>query len=183
MSKIGKQPVEIPQGVNVNVADYKVSASGPRGDLTFNYRPEIRVETDGKVIKISRKNDTKFVKSLHGLTRSLIANMVMGVIEGHQKELELVGVGYRAQKQGENLILNVGYSHPVTIKAVPGIQIETKESKITVTGADKAQVGEVAAAIRRIRPPEPYKGKGIKYADEVIRRKAGKALKGAQQAS
>ncbi len=177
MSKIGKQPIEIPEGVDVNVVDHEVKVSGPKGELSFKYRPELRVEVAEKEIKVSRKSDSKFDKSLHGLTRSLIANMIRGVVEGHTKELELVGVGYRASKQGENLVLNVGYSHPVVIESVPGIQIQTKENKIIISGADKARVGETAATIRRVRPPEPYKGKGIKYVDEVIRRKAGKALK------
>lgn len=180
MSKIGKLPIEIPSGVSVNVVAHHVKVTGPKGELSIQHRPEIKIDTDGKNVKVLRQSDTKFVKSLHGLTRSLIANMVKGVTEGHTKELQLVGVGYRAAKQGENLVLNVGYSHPVIIESMPGIQIETKENKIIITGADKALVGETAAVIRRVRPPEPYKGKGIKYVDEIIRRKAGKALKGAQ---
>ena len=183
MSKIGKLPVKIPEGVTINVANNTVEVSGPKGELTFSFREEIMVEISGKELKVTRKNDSKFVKALHGLTRSLIANMVKGALEGHSKQLELVGVGYRAVKQGENLVLNVGYSHPVVIKSVAGIQLETKENKITVSGSDKALVGEIAATIRRVRPPEPYKGKGIKYVDEVIRRKAGKALKSAQGAA
>ncbi|KKR86546.1 MAG: 50S ribosomal protein L6 [Candidatus Curtissbacteria bacterium GW2011_GWA1_41_11] len=182
MSKIGKLPVSIPDGVAVNVADNAVKVSGPKGELSFSFRPEIKVEIDNNAIKVVRKNDTKFVKALHGLTRSLIANMVKGVTEGHNKQLELVGVGYRASKQGDSLVLNVGYSHPVVIESLPGIQLDTKENKIIVSGADKALVGEIAATIRRVRPPEPYKGKGIKYVDEIIRRKAGKALKSAQGA-
>ena len=137
------------------------------------------MESDKTVVKISRKNESKFAKSLHGLTRSIIANMVTGVIKGHEKTLELVGVGYRAAKQDENLVLNVGYSHPVVIEKVAGIEFETKENKIVVSGTDKAKVGETAAKIRRVRPPEPYKGKGIKYLDEVIKRKPGKTLKAA----
>ncbi|OGD82902.1 50S ribosomal protein L6 [Candidatus Curtissbacteria bacterium RIFCSPLOWO2_01_FULL_39_62] len=183
MSKIGNLPIETPEGVTVSVIDNIIKVSGSKGELSFSFRPEIKVETDGKEIKVSRRNDSKFVKSLHGLTRSLIANMIMGVTEGHSKKLELVGVGYRASKQGENLVLNVGYSHPVVIESITGIQLDTKENKITVSGADKALVGEIAATIRRVRPPEPYKGKGIKYVDEVIRRKAGKALKSAQGAA
>ncbi|OGD85465.1 50S ribosomal protein L6 [Candidatus Curtissbacteria bacterium RBG_13_35_7] len=180
MSKIGKLPIEIPQGVSVNVIDQEVKVSGTKGELTFKYRPEIKVMSQDNQIKVSRTNETKFAKSLHGLTRSIIANMIKGVIEGHQKELELVGVGYRAAIQGNNLVLNVGYSHPVVINQSPGINIETKDNKIIVSGIDKSQVGETAAIIRRVRPPEPYKGKGIKYVDEQIRRKAGKTLKGAQ---
>lgn len=179
MSKIGKQPVLIPQGVNVTVDGSHVSVSGPKGNLVFSFRPEIKVEVKEDKVIVTRGMETKFAKSLHGLTRSVISNMVKGVVEGHEKTLELVGVGYRAVKQGENLVLNVGYSHPVVIEQTPGVQIETKENRIIVTGADKILVGETAAKIRRVRPPEPYKGKGIKYTDEIIRRKAGKAVKAA----
>lgn len=179
MSKIGKQPVLIPQGVTVNVDAQTIKVSGNKGELSFTARPEIKIAIDGTYVKITRTLENKFTKALHGLTRSLIANMVHGVSVGHQKTLEIVGVGYRANKQGEDLVLNVGYSHPVVIPAVFGIQIETQDNKITVSGSDKAQVGELAAKIRRVRPPEPYKGKGIKYIDEVVRRKAGKAVKGA----
>lgn len=181
MSKIGKQPVVIPQGVTVNVIDSQVEVKGTKGNLTFQFHPQVAVSIDADKVKVERLSESKFAKSLHGLTRSLIANMIKGVTDGHQKTLELVGVGYRATKQGENLVLNVGYSHPVVLNQVPGIQIETKENKIIVSGIDKAQVGEFAAKIRRVRPPEPYKGKGIKYIDEVIRRKAGKTVKTAQQ--
>lgn len=179
MSKIGRQPVQVPEGVTVNIADSLIKVTGPKGELSFNFRPEIKIESDNTIVKISRNNETKFAKSLHGLTRSIIANMVTGVVKGHEKTLELVGVGYRAAKQGENLVLNVGYSHPVIIEKVAGVEFETKENKIIVSGADKAKVGETAAKIRRVRPPEPYKGKGIKYLDEVIKRKPGKALKAA----
>lgn len=179
MSKIGKQPVPIPTGVTVTIDDHEVRVSGPKGELNFQFRPEIKVEVANGIILVSAKNDQKFTKALHGLTRSLIANMVKGVTDGHQKVLELVGVGYKAVKQDENLVLNVGYSHSVIFEQIPGIEIETKENKIFVSGADKILVGETAAKIRRIRPPEPYKGKGIKYIDEIVRRKAGKAVKAA----
>lgn len=179
MSKIGKQPILIPQGVNVKVEDSHVSVSGTKGELAFNFRPEIQVALQQDKVIVTRIEETKFAKSLHGLTRSVIANMVKGVSDGHEKTLELVGVGYKAAKQGENLVLNVGYSHSVTIEQIPGIQIATYENKIIISGADKILVGETAAKIRRVRPPEPYKGKGIKYIDEVIRRKAGKAVKAA----
>lgn len=182
MSKIGKLPVPIPEDVTVNVADMRVQITGPKGDLSFTFRPEVEVEIENSSIKVTRKQETKFAKSLHGLTRSLIANMIKGVTEGHQKILELVGVGYRAAIQQENLILNIGFSHPVIIEKKQGINLETKENKIIISGADKALVGEVAATIRRVRPPEPYKGKGIRYLDEKVRRKAGKALKGLAQA-
>ena len=177
MSKIGKQPVSIPEGVTVTIDQRFVAVNGPKGSLSFNFRPEIKVDVKENIVEVTRLAETKFAKALHGLTRSVIANMVKGVTDGHEKTLELVGVGYRAQKQGEDLVLNVGYSHPVVIAHIPGIQIETKENKITVTGADKILVGETAAKIRRVRPPEPYKGKGIKYFGEIIRRKAGKTVK------
>ncbi|OGD84197.1 50S ribosomal protein L6 [Candidatus Curtissbacteria bacterium RBG_13_40_7] len=177
MSKIGKLPITIPQDVKLNLADSQISVSGPKGELSFRLRPEIKIEISEGKVKVDRKSESKMAKSLHGLTRSIIANMVQGVTEGHQKILEIIGVGYRASIQGENLVLNVGYSHPVIIPKIPGVQVETKENKIIVSGADKALVGETAARIRRTKPPEPYKGKGIKYLDEVIRRKAGKTVK------
>lgn len=177
MSKIGKLPVLIPEGVTVSVDGLQVNVTGPKGSLFFDVRPEVKVEVRDNIVNVARKNETKFAKSLHGLTRSVIANMVKGVTEGHEKTLEVIGVGYRAAKQGENLILNVGYSHPVIIMPLAGVALDTKENKIIVSGADKVMVGEMAAKIRRIRPPEPYKGKGIKYIDEIVRRKAGKAAK------
>ena len=177
MSKIGNLPILIPQGVSVKVENLEIDVSGPKGNLSFRFRPEVKVEVIKDKIRVSRKSENKFSKSLHGLTRSLIANMIKGTLDGHQKTLEIIGTGYRATKEGEDLVLNVGYSHPVTIKSVSGIQIETKENKIIVSGTDKALVGETAAKIRRVRPPEPYKGKGIKYVDEIIRRKAGKTVK------
>lgn len=177
MSKIGKLPVQIPQGVNVSIADSEVSVSGPKGELAFTIRPEVKVEVKEDKVMVTRKNETKFAKSLHGLTRSIIANMIKGVTVGHEKTLELVGVGYRATKDGNNLVLSVGYSHPVVITEPLGIALVTEENKIIVSGADKILVGETAARIRRVRPPEPYKGKGIKYTGEFIRRKAGKTVK------
>lgn len=179
MSKIGKKPIQIPQGANVNIEGPKIAVSGPKGELAFNFRPEVSVEIKDNVINVSRNSDNKFAKAIHGLTRSIISNMVQGVTAGHEKTLEIIGVGYRAAKQGENLVLSVGYSHPVIITPTLGIQLETKENRIIVSGPDKVQVGEIAAKIRRVRPPEPYKGKGIKYLGEQIRRKAGKAVKAA----
>ncbi len=177
MSKIGKLPVQIPAGVTAKVVESEIEVMGPKGELKFQLRPEVKVMIKENEINVDRISETKFAKALHGLTRSVIANMVKGVTEGHEKILELVGVGYKAAKQGENLVLNVGYSHPVIIAQIQGINIDTKENKIIVSGADKVLVGETAAKIRRVRPPEPYKGKGIKYMGEYIRRKAGKALK------
>ncbi|MBI3341518.1 50S ribosomal protein L6 [Candidatus Curtissbacteria bacterium] len=177
MSKIGKLPVLIPQDVTVSINDKSVTVNGPKGNLSFDFRPEIKVEVVENNVQVSRRGETKMAKSLHGLTRSIIANMVKGVTQGHEKVLEIIGVGYRAAKQGENLVLSVGYSHPVVVAPLNGIALDAKENKIIISGADKIVVGEMAARIRRIRPPEPYKGKGIKYIDEIVRRKAGKAAK------
>lgn len=177
MSKIGKQPISIPQGVTIKVEGLTVNVAGQKGEISFQIRPEIDVVLDQEKVKVNRKSESKFAKSLHGLTRSVIANMIKGVTEGHEKMLELVGVGYRAQKQGNDLVLSVGYSHPVVISPVNGIDLDTKENKIIVSGIDKIAVGEMAAKIRRVRPPEPYKGKGIRYSGEIVRKKAGKAVK------
>ena len=177
MSKIGKLPIVIPKGVKIDLSGSQISVSGSKGNISFHFRPEVNVEISEGEIIVSRQSDSKLAKSLHGLTRSVIANMIKGVTEGHQKVLEIIGVGYRATKQGEDLVLNVGYSHPVILKPLTGTQIEIKENKIIISGVDKISVGEMAARIRRVRPPEPYKGKGIKYIDEVIRRKAGKTVK------
>lgn len=177
MSKIGKRPIKIPEGVTVTSEGSTVAITGPLGTLNFQTRPEVKVAIAAPLVKVTRKSDTKLAKSLHGLTRTIIDNMIKGVVVKHQKTLEIVGVGYRATKDGDNLVLNVGYSHPVIFSKIDGIDFETRENKIIVSGIDKAQVGETAARIRRIRPPEPYKGKGIKYLDEVIRRKPGKTIK------
>ena len=177
MSKIGKLPVSIPEGVTVQLSQNRIEVSGPKGDLSFTFRPEVDIAVENSTIKVARKQETKFAKSLHGLTRSLVANMIKGVSQGHEKVLELIGVGYRASIQGENLLLSVGFSHPVLIKKIKGVDFEIKDNKIIISGADKSLVGEIAASIKRVRPPEPYKGKGIKYLDELVRRKAGKTLK------
>lgn len=177
MSKIGEKPIAIASGVKVTVDGQKVTVEGPKGSLSFNFRPEITVSvTDGK-IEVKRDADTAKAKSLHGLTRTLINNMVFGVEKGWSKGLELSGVGYRASVEGGTLVLTVGFSHPVKYKLPEGISATVVENKITINGADKQLVGEVTAQIRRIRPPEPYKGKGIKYIGEHIRRKAGKTAK------
>ena len=170
-------PVSIPEGVTVQVSQNRIEVSGPKGDLSFTFRPEVDIAVENSTIKVARKQETKFAKSLHGLTRSLVANMIKGVSQGHEKVLELIGVGYRASIQGENLLLSVGFSHPVLIKKIKGVDFEIKDNKIIISGADKSLVGEIAASIKRVRPPEPYKGKGIKYLDELVRRKAGKTLK------
>lgn len=181
MSRIGKKPVVIPAGVDVTVADGTVTVKGPKGTLTRTVHSNITVEKKDNEIIVTRPDDSNFNHSLHGLTRTLIANMVEGVTNGYKKELEVNGVGYRAAKQGKDLVMNLGYSHQVTMSEVEGITIEVPSpNKIIISGPDKQKVGQFAAEVREKRPPEPYKGKGIKYADEVIRRKEGKAGKGAK---
>lgn len=176
MSRIGKQPIEIPAGVTVKVDnENNISVKGPKGELTQQIHKDMKVTVEDNVITVSRPTENKFHRSLHGLSRSLIANMVEGVTKGFEKALEINGVGYRAQKQGKKLVLNVGYSHPVEIEESEGIQIEVPApNRIIVKGIDKQKVGAVAANIRAVRPPEPYKGKGIKYEGERIIRKEGK---------
>lgn len=175
MSKIGKQPVTIPAGVTVEVSGYTVTIKGPKGTMTRRFAPEIKVEvTDGKV-QVSAKSAGKYVLSLFGTTRALINNDVIGVSTGWSKKLELVGTGFKAEVSGSELSLVVGYSHPIKIKAPEGITFKVEKTIVTVEGYDREKVGQVSADIRAVRPPEPYKGKGIKYVDEVIRRKAGKA--------
>ncbi|MBZ4654403.1 MAG: 50S ribosomal protein L6 [Bacillota bacterium] len=175
MSRIGKLPIAVPAGVDVKIDNNHVTVKGPKGILTRTLHKDINIElTDGKII-VARPSDEKNHKALHGLTRTLVANMVEGVTKGYQKGLELVGVGYRAAKQGNKLVLTVGYSHPVEIEPEAGLEIEVPApNKIIVKGADKEKVGMLAANIRAVREPEPYKGKGIKYDNEVIRRKVGK---------
>lgn len=175
MSKIGKQPILIPEGVTVEVNAKKVSVKGPKGELARSLPRKIEAKiSDGSVI-VTRKDDTKASMSLHGTYRSLISNMVKGVFGGYSRQLELVGTGFRAEASGKTLSLTVGFSHPVKIEAPEGITFKVEKSIITVEGIDKEAVGQVAASIRSVRPPEPYKGKGIKYIDEVVRRKPGKA--------
>ncbi len=179
MSRIGRMPIAVPAGVDIKIgADNDVTVKGPKGTLSQQLHPEMKIEMKDGEINIIRPSEQKKHKALHGLTRSLLANMVTGVTEGFQKELEINGVGYRAQMQGKKLVLNLGYSHPVEMDEVPGIEIEVPTpNKIIVKGADKQLVGHVAANIREKRLPEPYKGKGIKYTTEHIRRKEGKAGK------
>lgn len=178
MSRIGLKPIEIPEGVEVKVDNNTVTVKGPKGELTKSFSEKMKINVDDKVITVERENDDKESRSLHGTTRSLIYNMVVGVSQGFQKELEIIGVGYRAQKQGNKLIVNAGYSHPVEIEPEENIEIEVpKNTEIIVKGIDKERVGAVAANIRAIRKPEPYKGKGIRYKGEYVRRKEGKTAK------
>jgi len=175
MSRIGMMPIPIPKGVTVTATSGTVTVKGPKGELTQTLRPEVTVEvTDDQVI-VERKGETKAHRAFHGLTRALLANMVQGVEQGFKRELEIVGVGYRADKRGKNLVLTVGYSHPVEYPEPEGITLTASSpTTVVVEGADKQKVGQVAAELRAVRPPEPYKGKGIRYMDEHVRRKAGK---------
>jgi large subunit ribosomal protein L6 len=180
MSRIGKQPISIPEGVTVEVANGRVSVKGPGGQLSQAVDREMRITVEGGEVRVERPSDERQHRSLHGLTRSLIANMVDGVTRGFQKTLEIHGVGYRAALQGKAVDLQVGFSHTVTFPAPEGIELEVPApNRIVVKGIDKQLVGETAARIRRIRKPEPYKGKGIRYEGEYVRKKAGKAAKGA----
>ena len=179
MSRIGRKPINIPAGVTVSADNGVVTVKGPKGTLTQKVHPNISVSVDGAVVTVTRPDDDKLNRSLHGLTRTLIANMVEGVTNGYKKELEVNGVGYRVQKQGKDCVMNLGYSHQVIVSDTDDIKIEVPNpNKIIITGIDKQKVGQFAAEVREKRPPEPYKGKGIKYVDEVIRRKEGKAGKG-----
>ncbi len=178
MSRIGRMPIAIPAGVTVTMAENNhVTVKGPKGTLERSLPIEMEVKVEGAEVTVSRPNDLKKMKSLHGLTRTLINNMVIGVSEGYEKTLEVNGVGYRAQKSGKKLTLNLGFSHPVEMTDPEGIESKVDGNKIIISGIDKEKVGQYAAEIRDKRRPEPYKGKGIKYADEVIRRKVGKTGK------
>ena len=176
MSRIGRMPITVPAGVTVNVAEGNVvTVKGPKGELTRALRSEMNINVEGNVITVSRPSDEKLHRSLHGLTRTLLSNMITGVTDGYKKELEVNGVGYRCNKDGKNLVMNLGYSHPVIIPEIEGITVDVPApNKIIISGCDKQMVGQFAAEVREKRPPEPYKGKGIKYVDEVIRRKVGK---------
>ena len=182
MSRIGKNPIQIPDKVEVKITDTPegqiVNIKGPKGELESKFRKEITIKKEENKVVLTRKNDEKLNKSLHGMTRSLISNMILGVVNGYKKELDIVGVGYRAQVQGSKLTLQVGYSHPVEIESPSKdtkIEVDKNQTRITITGISKQSVGDLAAEIRSVRLPEPYKGKGIKYTDEKIRRKVGKS--------
>lgn len=179
MSRIGKKPITIPAGVDVKINGTEVTVKGPKGELKNSFDASMSIAMENNEIVVTRPSDNKEHRSLHGLTRTLIANMVEGVTNGYKKELEVNGVGYRAQKQGKNLVLNLGYSHQVIMPEIDGITVEVpSNNSIIISGPDKQKVGQFAAEVREKRPPEPYKGKGIKYVDEYVRRKEGKAGKG-----
>ena len=179
MSRIGRKPINIPAGVTVSIGDGVITVKGPKGELTKPFHKNMTVKQEGAEIIVSRPDDAKENRSLHGLTRSNIHNMVVGVTDGFSKELDVNGVGYRVQKKGKELVMNLGYSHQIVVCDTDDITIEAPTpNKIIIRGIDKKKVGQFAAEVREKRPPEPYKGKGIKYVDEVIRRKEGKAGKG-----
>ena len=179
MSRIGRAPITVPAGVEVTINGSTVTAKGPKGTLTKTMHSDMAIAMEGNVITVTRPNDQKENRSLHGLTRTLIANMVEGVANGYKKELEINGIGYRAEKKGNDLFMKIGFSHDILMTPPEGITIEVPSpNKIIISGADKQVVGQFAAEVREKRPPEPYKGKGIKYVDEYIRRKEGKAGKG-----
>ena len=176
MSRIGKMPITVPAGVEVTIADGNlVTVKGPKGTLTSKFHHDMIIKQEGAVLTVSRPDEEHEHKSLHGLTRTLLHNMIVGVTEGFKKELDVNGVGYRVAKEGNKLVMNLGFSHQVTVEEIEGITIEVPSAnKIVISGTDKQKVGQFAAGVREKRPPEPYKGKGIKYTDEVIRRKEGK---------
>lgn len=176
MSRIGRKPISIPKGVNVTLSGRTVRVKGPKGEMSFDLLPNINVELADEQIMVTRNREDKKTKAFHGLVRAMLSNIVTGVTQGFEKELEIVGVGYRAQMQGQKLVLNLGYSNPVEYVPPKGITITTDgPTKIKVSGIDKQEVGQVAAIIRSFRAPEPYKGKGIRYVGEVVKRKTGKA--------
>lgn len=178
MSRVGKKLLEIPSGVTVTLNDNTVTVKGPKGELTRTFHPDMKIKIEDNVLTVERPSDNKEHRALHGTTRSIIGNMVEGVSKGFERGLELVGVGYRASKSGNKLVLNVGYSHPVEIVPENGIEIEVPyQTKVVVKGTDKERVGATAANIRAVRSPEPYKGKGIRYEGEMVRRKEGKSAK------
>lgn len=179
MSRIGRKPIDVPSGVEVKLDGHHITVKGPKGTLERDLHPDMVVTVEGNVINVTRPSEAKQHKALHGLTRTLISNMVVGVSEGFKKELEIQGVGYRCAKQGKDLVMNLGYSHQVIVPEIDGISIEVPaQNRIVISGPDKQKVGQFAAEVREKRPPEPYKGKGIRYLGEYVQRKEGKAGKG-----
>ena len=182
MSRIGRKPINIPAGVDVKIDGSVVTVKGPKGTLTQKFHPNMNIAVEGNEILVTRPNDDKENRALHGLTRTLVHNMVVGVTEGYKKELDVLGVGFRVQKQGKDMVMNLGYSHTVVVSDTEDIKIECPTpNRIVISGADKQKVGQFAAEVREKRPPEPYKGKGIRYVDEYVRHKEGKAGKGAKK--
>jgi len=178
MSRVGKKPIEIPAGVTVTINGSDVTVKGPKGELSRSFNTDLTIAQEENVVTVTRPSDSKEHRTIHGTTRAVLSNMVEGVSKGFEKSLELIGVGYRAQKQGSKLVLNVGYSHPVEFEAEQGLEVEVpSNTKIIVKGISKERVGALAADIRDVRPPEPYKGKGIRYEGEYVRRKEGKTGK------
>lgn len=179
MSRIGRLPIELPKGVDVEVKGTHVRVKGPKGEMAHTFPPVVEINLDEGILTVNRSSDEKFNRAMHGTTRSVLNNMVLGVSEGFEKFLEIHGVGYRAEMNGNNLVLSVGYSHPVEIEPPDGITFEVLDRNVVirVTGCDKQAVGQISAVIRKVRPPEPFKGKGIRYRGEYVRRKAGKAGK------
>ncbi|MBA9028857.1 MULTISPECIES: 50S ribosomal protein L6 [Bacillaceae] len=178
MSRIGKKPIEIPAGVTVTLNGSEVAVKGPKGELSRTFNSDLTISVEENVLTVTRPSDAKEHRALHGTTRAVISNMVEGVSKGFEKTLELIGVGYRAQKQGNKLVLNVGYSHPVEFEVEQGLEVEVpSNTKVIIKGINKERVGALAADVRQVRPPEPYKGKGIRYEGEFVRRKEGKTGK------
>lgn len=178
MSRVGKKPIELPEGVTVTNDNNTVTVKGPKGELVRTFNQDMKIEIEGNVITVVRPSESKEHRTIHGTTRALLANMVEGVSKGFEKSLELIGVGYRAQKQGNKLVLNVGYSHPVEMEPEAGVEVEVpSNTKVIVKGINKERVGAFAANVRATRPPEPYKGKGVRYEGEYVRRKEGKTGK------
>jgi large subunit ribosomal protein L6 len=175
MSRIGKQPVEIPKGVSVELRDGEIHVKGPKGTLAEGLPEAVEVEVEGAEVRFRRRDDKQPSRAAHGLARALVANMVVGVTKGFQRELEIQGVGYRAEASGQQLKLSLGFSHPVNIAVPHGLKVSVQDNRIRIEGSDKGLVGQFAANVRELRPPEPYKGKGIRYAGEHVRRKVGKA--------
>jgi large subunit ribosomal protein L6 len=178
MSRVGKQPIEIPTGVEVQIEGQKVAVKGPKGELSREFRSEVGIEQQENIVTINPKSDSRETRALWGLSRTLLANMIQGVVQGYEKKLEIEGVGYRAALDGDSIALQMGFSHPVKLKMPENMSVSVDKNTIIVGGIDKEQVGQFAAKIRKVRPPEPYKGKGIRYEGEVVRRKLGKKAVG-----